>query len=89
MEQTEPITYSAYFRRMAGGRSDRHTKDAKLRLIQLKAKKLACFSQASNELIADGMSFEEMLAGALIKGLGWYMDYAFINGTGEVSLLVL
>jgi len=29
------------------------------------------------------MSFEEMLAGALIKGLGWYMDYAFINGTGE------
>jgi len=24
-----------------------------------------------------------MLAGALIKGLGWYMDYAFINGTGE------
>lgn len=37
-------------------------KTAKLRLIQLKAKKLACFSQASNELIADGMSFEEMLA---------------------------
>jgi len=57
-------------------------KTAKLRLIQLTAKKLACFSQASNELIADGMSFEEMLAGALIKGLGWYMDYAFINGTG-------
>lgn len=58
-------------------------KAAKLRLIQLTAKKLACFSQASNELIADGMSFEEMLAGALIKGIGWYMDYAFINGTGE------
>lgn len=58
-------------------------KVAKLRLIQLTAKKLACFSQASNELVADGMSFEEMLAGALIKGLGWYMDYAFINGTGE------
>jgi len=58
-------------------------KTAKLHLIQLRAKKLACFSQASNELIADGMSFEEMLAGALIKGLGWYMDYAFINGTGE------
>lgn len=58
-------------------------KTAKLRLIQLTAKKLACFSQASNELIADGMSFEEMLAGALIKGVGWYMDYAFINGTGE------
>lgn len=58
-------------------------KVAKLRLIQLTAKKLACFSQASNELIADGMSFEEMLAGALIKGIGWYLDYAFINGTGE------
>jgi len=58
-------------------------KTAQLRLIQLRAKKLACFSQASNELIADGMSFEEMLAGALIKGVGWYMDYSFINGTGE------
>lgn len=57
-------------------------KVAKLRLIQLTSKKLACFSQASNELIAAGMSFEEMLAGALIKGLRWYMDYAFINGTG-------
>jgi len=33
--------------------------------------------------------FEEMLAGALIKGLGWYMDYAFINGTVKASLLVL
>lgn len=55
----------------------------KLRLIQLTAKKLACFSQASNELIADGMSFEQMLADALVKAVGWYMDYAFINGTGE------
>lgn len=55
----------------------------KLRLVQLTAKKLACFSQASNELIADGMSFEQMLADALVKAVGWYMDYAFINGTGE------
>lgn len=55
----------------------------KLRLIMLTAKKLACFSQASNELIADGMSFEEMLARALTKAVGWYMDYAFINGNGQ------
>ncbi|MBD8046692.1 phage major capsid protein [Clostridium faecium] len=57
--------------------------NGKLRLIELTAKKLACFSQASNELIADGMSFEEVLANGLIKAMGWYMDYAFINGTGE------
>jgi len=57
-------------------------KNVKLRLLTLSAKKLACFSQASNELLADGMKFEEMLTMALAKGMGWYMDYAFINGTG-------
>lgn len=55
---------------------------AKLRLIQLFAKKLACFSQASNELIADGLSFEDQLGQAMIKSMGWSMDYAFLNGSG-------
>jgi len=54
----------------------------KLRLMQLTANKLACFSQASNELLADGMNFEAQLGNAMIKSLSWSMDYAFINGDG-------
>jgi len=64
-------------------------KTAKLRLIQLKAKKLACFSQASNELIADGMSFEEMLAGALIKAWAGTWTMPLSMEPVKVSLLVL
>jgi len=59
-------------------------KTAKLRLIQLKAKKLACFSQASNELIADGMSFEECLPERLLKA--WLVHGLCLyqwNGEGQ------
>jgi HK97 family phage major capsid protein len=55
---------------------------AKLRQILLKAKKLACYTSASNELVADGVSFEAQLESALIKTIGFYLDYAFIQGTG-------
>jgi HK97 family phage major capsid protein len=57
-------------------------KFAKLRQIMLSARKLACYTSASNELVADGVSFEEQLQGALVKTLGFYLDYSFIQGTG-------
>jgi HK97 family phage major capsid protein len=57
-------------------------KTAKLRLMTLNAHKLACFTQISNELAADGMRFEEQLLQGMVKGVGWYLDYYFIHGTG-------
>jgi len=63
-----------------GGTATRQT--PKLRIIELTAKKLACFSQGSNELLADGMDFEAQLSSAMIGACGWSMDYAFFNGTG-------
>lgn len=56
--------------------------DAALRLIQLQARKLACFTRVSNELVADGLSLEEQLGRALVKTVGWFLDYAFLRGTG-------
>jgi HK97 family phage major capsid protein len=56
--------------------------DAKLRLMQLTANKLAIFSQASNELLADGTDFENQLGQVMVKSSGWSMDYAFFQGTG-------
>lgn len=50
--------------------------------ITLTAYKLAVFAMATNELLADGASFEEMLGQALRNALGFYMDDAFFNGTG-------
>jgi len=55
---------------------------AKMRQIQLNAKKLACFTAASNELVADGVDYDRQIQEALIKTIGWYLDYAFIQGTG-------
>jgi HK97 family phage major capsid protein len=57
-------------------------KDAKLRMIKLTTKKLGLYGQASNELIADGPSFEGNYGTAMVKALGWHLDYAFLNGTG-------
>jgi HK97 family phage major capsid protein len=55
---------------------------AKLRQIELIAKKLACYTSSSNELVADGITFEQQLGDALIKTVGFYLDYAFIQGPG-------
>lgn len=55
---------------------------AKVRQIQLNAKKLACYTAASNELVADGVDYERQIQAALIKTIGWYLDYAFIQGSG-------
>lgn len=55
---------------------------AKLRMIQLTAKKGMLFAVASNELIADGMSFDEMIGTALIQSIAWGFDYAFLQGNG-------
>jgi len=62
---------------MAGGGQTGTRKTAKLRLIQLKAKKLACFSQASNELIADGCLLKKCLPERLLKAWAgtWTMPY--------------
>lgn len=57
--------------------------DAELRRIELHAKKLAIFTRASNEVIADGVSFEQMLGGAIVAAIGWHLDYAALRGTGS------
>ena len=42
----------------------------KMRLIELHARKLAILTRVSNELIADGVSFEQQLGGAITRALG-------------------
>ncbi len=58
------------------------TAEGKTRKILLKARKLGVLTKASNELIADGMKFEEALGTALINTIGWYLDHAFLRGDG-------
>jgi HK97 family phage major capsid protein len=55
----------------------------KFRKIKLEAKKLCIFTLASNELVADGMSFEQMLGEALTGACGWGLDYAALRGSGQ------
>jgi len=48
----------------------------------LKANKLAIFTTASNELVEDGLSFEQQLSDAMRNAISLDLDYAFINGNG-------
>ena len=54
----------------------------KVRKIELKAKKLALFTSSSNEVAEDGMGLEGQLDEAMRQGNGWFLDYAFLRGTG-------
>lgn len=55
----------------------------KTRQIKLSAKKLAIFTSASNEVLADGMSFEQQLTAALQSAVSYYLDRAFLTGSGD------
>ena len=57
--------------------------EGKFRSITLQAKKLGIFTSATNELISDLMSFEEMLNGGLSKAISWFLDFACFNGAGN------
>lgn len=60
---------------------------AKTRLLRLIAHKLGIYAQASNELIADGMTFEELLGQAMREAIGFDLDEAFLNGNGVAKPL--
>ena len=56
--------------------------EGKLRMIELAAKKLTCLTPVSNELLADGLDFQNQLGTAIATTMGWYLDYAYLRGTG-------
>ena len=62
-----------------------------LELVTLAKGKLAIFTEVSNELMFDSDVFEMELTSALSRGVGWYMDNAFINtdGTGGTPVGLL
>jgi HK97 family phage major capsid protein len=61
---------------------DLDLEEVKLRLVKLRARKLGILARVSNELIADGVSFDSQLGAAIVKALGWFMDRAFFAGNG-------
>lgn len=54
----------------------------KLRAIELHARKLALLAQVANELIADGLGYDQQLGQAIIRAIGWFLDSAFLTGAG-------
>jgi HK97 family phage major capsid protein len=63
-----------------GGTAD--VSQAALRQLVLMAKKLGIYTSASSELAADGLDFENQLSIAMVKATGWFLDYAFLRGSG-------
>ena len=56
--------------------------DISFKKVELHARKLAVLTKASNEIREDGISFEQQLEETLRQAVSWYMDYAFLRGTG-------
>jgi HK97 family phage major capsid protein len=55
----------------------------KFRSIQLNAKKLKLYSEASSELMQDGSDFESQVGQAMIAAIGWGLDDSCLaSGTG-------
>jgi HK97 family phage major capsid protein len=53
-----------------------------MRKMLLQAVKLMLLSEASNELLADSLGFNEALQQAMVKALSWTLDDSFLNGSG-------
>ena len=65
------------------GEGDAATEETtKSRKIELHAHKLFLYTLVSNELLHDGVGFDEQLTQAMIRGAGWFLDYAFLRGSG-------
>lgn len=56
--------------------------EVQLRLITLRARKLGLLIRASNELISDGVGFEQQLGAAIVRAMGFFLDRAFLAGNG-------
>jgi len=54
----------------------------KMRLKTLTAGKLGIYTEASREVLADGMDFGSQIAAVLPKAIGFYLDSAFLSGDG-------
>src|SRR5260221_13448724 len=57
-----------------------------VRLMQLVARKMMLLAQVSNELLAD-TPYVDQLEPALAKAVGFFLDQAFLNGTGSTQPL--
>lgn len=55
---------------------------AALRQVELEAHKLGLYTSVSSELEADGLDFDAQLSNAIIKAIGFTLDYYFLQGTG-------
>jgi HK97 family phage major capsid protein len=54
----------------------------KTRTIELTAKKLGLWVNATNEVVADAPQFENLLGNQMPEAIAWSMDNAFLTGTG-------
>lgn len=54
----------------------------KLKMLELTANVLAILAEIPNQLIQDGQGYTAGLEAAIVKALSWYLDLAFLTGSG-------
>jgi HK97 family phage major capsid protein len=82
LNMTGGVCFGGYEMQYLGENQEADVQGGKLRVIEMNAKKGVIHCEASNELVADGLSFESQLEGALIAGITYGLDKGFIRGTG-------
>jgi HK97 family phage major capsid protein len=80
MSTSAPFGFKADW---ADENTDATVQVGKFRMVRLNAKKLRLYTEASNELVADGQSFESQVGQAMIQAISWGLDDACLaSGTG-------
>lgn len=74
--------YGGFSSEWLGENSAATVETGKLKTMTLNARKLVIYSEASREVIADGLNLETQLSGALAKAMAFNLDTAFLSGSG-------
>jgi HK97 family phage major capsid protein len=82
LDMTGGVSFGGFEMQWLGEEGTGTVQQGKLRQIQLSAKKGAIYTQASNELVADGLGFAAQLQMALTGSIAYGFDRAFLRGTG-------
>lgn len=74
--------YGGFVGTWMGENQTQDIQTGKMRLKKMTAQKLGIYTEASREVLSDGMDFGTQIGGALTKAIGFYLDSAFLAGNG-------
>lgn len=85
LDRSSGAVYGGFSGEWLGELEEATPVEGAVRNIELKARKLAIYTAASREVLQDGITFEQQLKSALVDSIGFFLDKAFLTGTGGTN----